>query len=196
MHLFTQTGQFYCDTGNDISPDEYKGSCALFAFELTPQMNSSEDGFKLLKHGNIWIEIHFADATTRTLIWNNQVLCEHYCISMYLYNDCCLFECVTLSNPLFLAVMKNNLSNNSKFLKKRINKVDYLCLMNCIFIHFNCVQFFVFINKFKILNSKCRCLGEKQCSISFSREAILLKRRRSFAILIHIPFLASRDDSR
>ena len=39
----------------------------MFAFDLTPQMDSSEVGFKLIKHGNIRIEIHFGIATARTL---------------------------------------------------------------------------------------------------------------------------------
>ena len=67
LRLFTQTGQYYRDTGNAISREQYKDGCALFAFDLTPQMDSSEVGFELIKHGNIRIEIHFATATARTL---------------------------------------------------------------------------------------------------------------------------------
>ena len=65
--LFTQTGQYYRDTGNAISREQYKDGCALFAFDLTPQMDSSEIDFELIKHGKICIEIHFATATARTL---------------------------------------------------------------------------------------------------------------------------------
>ena len=43
MRLFTQTGQYYRDTGNDISREQYKNGCAIFAFDLTPQMNSKDD---------------------------------------------------------------------------------------------------------------------------------------------------------
>ena len=50
-----------------FSREQYKDGCALFAFDLTPQMDSSEVGFELIKHGNIHIEIHFATATARTL---------------------------------------------------------------------------------------------------------------------------------
>ena len=39
----------------------------MFAFDLTSQIDSSEVGFELIKHGNIRIEIHFANATARTL---------------------------------------------------------------------------------------------------------------------------------
>ena len=34
---------------------------------ISPQMDSSEVGFELIKHGNIRIEIHFATAAARTL---------------------------------------------------------------------------------------------------------------------------------
>ena len=62
--MFTQTGQYYRDTGNAISREQYKDGCALFAFDdLTLQMDSSEVGFELIKHGNICIEIHFATNT-------------------------------------------------------------------------------------------------------------------------------------
>ena len=67
LRLFSQTGQYYRDTGNDISREQYKNGCALFAFDLTPQMDSGEIGLELIKHGNIRIEIHFANATARTL---------------------------------------------------------------------------------------------------------------------------------
>ena len=67
LRLFTQTRQYYRDTGNAISQEQYKDGCALFAFDLTPQMDSSEVGFELIKHGNIRIEIHFTTAIARTL---------------------------------------------------------------------------------------------------------------------------------
>ena len=67
MRLFTQTGQYYRDTSNAISRKQFKNGCALFAFDLTPQMDSSEVGFELIKHGNIQIEIYFAKAVVQTL---------------------------------------------------------------------------------------------------------------------------------
>ena len=67
VRLFMQTGQYYRNTGNAISREQYKDGCALFTFDLTPQMDSSEVGFELIRHGNIRIEIHFATSTTRTL---------------------------------------------------------------------------------------------------------------------------------
>ena len=34
--FFSQTSQYYHDTGNGISREQYKNGCALFAFDLTP----------------------------------------------------------------------------------------------------------------------------------------------------------------
>ena len=67
--LFTQTGQYYHDTGNGISREQYKDGYALFAFDLMPQIDLNKVGFELIKHGNICTEIHFANATARTLLW-------------------------------------------------------------------------------------------------------------------------------
>ena len=65
--LYSQTRQHYRDTGNAISREKYKNGCALFAFDLTPQLNSSDDVFELMKNGNIRLELHFAKASPRTL---------------------------------------------------------------------------------------------------------------------------------
>ena len=67
MRLFSQTGQYYCDTGNTISREQFKNDCALFAFDLRSQLDSADVGFELIKHGNIRIEIHYADAVAHTL---------------------------------------------------------------------------------------------------------------------------------
>ena len=67
IRLFTQTGQYYRDTGNPTLREQFKNGCALFAFDLTPQLDSAEVGFELIKHGKIRIEIHFADAVAQTL---------------------------------------------------------------------------------------------------------------------------------
>ena len=65
--MFTQTGQYYRDTGNAISREQFKNGCALYAFNLTPQLDSAEVEFELIKHGNIRIEIYFAYAVVQTL---------------------------------------------------------------------------------------------------------------------------------
>ena len=67
MRLYTQTGQYYRYTGNAILREQFKNSCALFSFDLTPQLDSAKIGFELIKHGNIRIKIHFADAAAQTL---------------------------------------------------------------------------------------------------------------------------------
>ena len=67
LRLFSQIGQYYRDAGNGISREQHKNGCALFAFDLTPQMDSGEVGFELINHGNIRIEIHFSNAIARTL---------------------------------------------------------------------------------------------------------------------------------
>ena len=67
MRLITQIGQYYRDTGNAISLEQFKNDCALFVFDLTPQQDAAKVGFELIKHGNIQIEIHFADAVAQTL---------------------------------------------------------------------------------------------------------------------------------
>ena len=67
LRLFTQTSQYFKDTGNAISRFEFKDGCALFAFDLTPQQDSSDARFELIKSGNIRLEIHFSAAVARTL---------------------------------------------------------------------------------------------------------------------------------
>ena len=67
MRLLTQTGQYYRDTDNATSQEQFKNGCALFGFDLTPQLDSAEVAFKLIKHGNIRIEIHFANAVIQIL---------------------------------------------------------------------------------------------------------------------------------
>ena len=67
VRLFSLTGQYHRNSGNTILREQFKNGCALFAFDLTPQLDSAEVGFEMLKHSNIPIEIHFADAVAQTL---------------------------------------------------------------------------------------------------------------------------------
>ena len=67
MCLFAQIDQYYRNTRNGISREQYKNGCAIVAFDLTPQMNSNENCFELIKSGNIRVEIHFAVAVAATL---------------------------------------------------------------------------------------------------------------------------------
>jgi len=67
LSLYSQTRQYYRDTGNGLSREQFKNGCALFAFDLTPQLDSSNVSFELIKSGNIRLEIHFSAAAARTL---------------------------------------------------------------------------------------------------------------------------------
>ena len=62
-----QTSQYFADTGLALSRSDFGGGYTLFAFDLTPQLNSSDPTFELIKSGNIRLEVHFADVTPRTL---------------------------------------------------------------------------------------------------------------------------------
>ena len=75
LRLFSQTSQYFADTGLALSRSDFGGGYTLFAFDLTPQLNSSDPAFKLIKSGNIRLEVHFAAATPRTL--TAVVLAEH-----------------------------------------------------------------------------------------------------------------------
>ena len=67
LRLFSQTSQYFADTGLALSRSDFGGGYTLFAFDLTPQLNSSDPTFELIKSGNIRLVVHFADATPRTL---------------------------------------------------------------------------------------------------------------------------------
>ena len=75
LRLFSQTSQYFADTGLALSRSDFGGGYTLFAFNLTPQLNSSDPAFELIKSGNIRLEVHFAAATPRTL--TAVVLAEH-----------------------------------------------------------------------------------------------------------------------
>ena len=75
LRLFSQTSQYFANTGLALSTSDFGGGYTLFAFDLTPQLNSSDPTFELIKSGNIRLEVHFADATPRTL--TAVVLAEH-----------------------------------------------------------------------------------------------------------------------
>ena len=67
LRLFLQTSQYFADTGLALSWSDFGGGYTLFAFNLTPQLNSSDLAFELIKSGNIRLEVHFAAATPHAL---------------------------------------------------------------------------------------------------------------------------------
>ena len=75
LRLFSQTSQYFADTGLALSRSDFGSGYTLFAFDLTPQINLSDPTSELIKCGNIILEVHFAAATPRTL--TAVVLAEH-----------------------------------------------------------------------------------------------------------------------
>jgi hypothetical protein len=66
LSLYSGTGMLYQDEGNAIDRDDYSKGYALFAFDLTPDLN---DGgyFNLMKQGNLRLELHFAKPISDTI---------------------------------------------------------------------------------------------------------------------------------
>ena len=67
LRLFSQTFQYFAETGLALFRSDFGGGYMLFAFDLTLQLNSSDPAFELIKSGNIRLEVHFAAANPRTL---------------------------------------------------------------------------------------------------------------------------------
>ena len=51
LSLFLQISQYFADTGLALSRSDFGGGYTLFAFDLTPQLNSSDPNFELIKSG-------------------------------------------------------------------------------------------------------------------------------------------------
>lgn len=66
MSLFSGTGMIFKDEGNCISRNEYKAGYTLFAFDLTADMEESGH-VQLVKHGNVSLELKFAQALAATI---------------------------------------------------------------------------------------------------------------------------------
>ena len=72
--LFNGLDRAGLDSGNEISPNDFKGGYCIFAFDLTPDMCTG-DHFNLVKSGNLRIGVTFgADLTTNV---NCIVYMEH-----------------------------------------------------------------------------------------------------------------------
>ena len=66
MGLFSASGKLFHDEGNEISRKDFGQGFTLFGFDLTPDL-SETDNFNLIKHGDLRLEIHFANATAATI---------------------------------------------------------------------------------------------------------------------------------
>lgn len=58
--LYTSTGKYYKDSGNDISRYEYPYGYCLFAFDLTPDLCASQ--WNIQRSGSLGIDLCFANA--------------------------------------------------------------------------------------------------------------------------------------
>jgi len=67
LGLFTGTGMYLEDEGNDVSRFEYAHGFTLFAFDLTPDLSIDAGHFQLVKQGNLRLELHFAQALPTTI---------------------------------------------------------------------------------------------------------------------------------
>ena len=77
LRLFSQTSQYFADTGLALPRSDFSGGYMQFAFDLTHQLNLSNPTFELIKSGNIRLEVHFADATPTPRTLTAVVLAEH-----------------------------------------------------------------------------------------------------------------------
>jgi len=64
--LFSGTSKLNLDEGNGISRDDYKDGYALYAFDLTADLEE-DDHFNLVKHGNFCLALKFADTLVETV---------------------------------------------------------------------------------------------------------------------------------
>ena len=67
LSLFTDSGLYYNDSGNEISRDSYPAGHSLYAIDLTLDMSDSCFHFQLVKTGNTRLELHFATPLTETM---------------------------------------------------------------------------------------------------------------------------------
>ena len=64
--LFSGTDKTYQDDGNTITREDYKGGYTLYAFDLSPDL-SIGGHLNLVKHGNLRLDVHFANALDQTI---------------------------------------------------------------------------------------------------------------------------------
>ena len=64
--MYTALNKFDQDEGNQISRDDYAQGYTLFAFNLTPDLDS-DDHFTPVRSGPLQLEVHFAKALPNTI---------------------------------------------------------------------------------------------------------------------------------
>ncbi|XP_066297290.1 uncharacterized protein F54H12.2-like [Branchiostoma lanceolatum] len=67
--LFGPTEKLGRDTGNHISREDFDKGYAFYGYDLTPDLCTSGQGhFNVVKHGNVRLELHFAEALENTVV--------------------------------------------------------------------------------------------------------------------------------
>ncbi|KAK7500205.1 hypothetical protein BaRGS_00008428 [Batillaria attramentaria] len=67
LSLFEAVGKVQSDEGNDVTYEDYGAGYTLFAFDLTPDEAADVGHAQLVKHGNLRLEIHFANPLPHTI---------------------------------------------------------------------------------------------------------------------------------
>lgn len=66
--LFSGCGIHFLNEGNAISRSDYPSGYCLFAFDLTPDLSANDlTHWNLMKHGNVRLDVRFADSLTSTV---------------------------------------------------------------------------------------------------------------------------------
>jgi len=64
--LFSGTGKIFRDEGNNLERTVFSRGCALFAFDLTPDLGE-DDHFNLTKQGSVRLLLKFRDALAQNV---------------------------------------------------------------------------------------------------------------------------------
>lgn len=66
--LFSGSGIYFLNEGNNITREAYPDGFCLFAFDLTPDLSANEcTHWNLIKHGSVRIDVRFDDPLTETV---------------------------------------------------------------------------------------------------------------------------------
>ena len=65
--MFSQTGQYGSDEGNDINRDSYDKGYTLYCFNLTQDLNLEEDHFNGTNLGSVSIDLVFSEVLAATV---------------------------------------------------------------------------------------------------------------------------------